>query len=342
MVDQHNAMMPSDSEMHSLPTIDMRASEDQIVSQMHEIMTTSGFLCLKNIEGFDEQRLLNDIKEFHSMPQDVKRTLYTKQFDSENPNQLRGFFPFQKDDDESSKEFFDMGCPYHETEGCERTKYLVEETPMPEGQQYESIVTRYRAHEAFMRELGIKVAEYLALGMGKERTYFNEWFRTAPLSTFRSTRYFPRAVKNFEIEQEESSLMTQPHSDSGFITLMTCFGFPGLQTLFDDEYKFVRPEPNQIVVNLGSTFERITNYLLKAGTHQIADIGIERFNCSFFLDPKSSAIIPENIFDQIDEQHDLPMEYGKSLARDLRRKHLQWREAFPNLSDEEDAFPAQP
>ena len=93
-------------------------------------MTTVGFLQLKNVEGFDEARLLADIKEFHSMPDSEKRKIYVQQFNSENQNRLHGFFPFI-DNDTSHKEFFDMGAPIEEADEVELTKYLVEDTPMP-------------------------------------------------------------------------------------------------------------------------------------------------------------------------------------------------------------------
>ena len=78
MVDQANPFVPTEAQMHTLPTVDMQAPEDQIVQQIYQVMTTTGFLTLSNIEGFDEQRLANDIKEFHSMPEDEKKKLYTK------------------------------------------------------------------------------------------------------------------------------------------------------------------------------------------------------------------------------------------------------------------------
>ena len=163
-----------------------------------------------------------------------------------------------------------MGSPIEECDETEKTKYLVEESPMPEGPQYESVVARYRAHEAFCRALGIKVAEYLAMGLGKDKSYFNDWFKTAPLSTFRSTKFLPRPPADVDMDDEDADdqmLVTEPHADSGFITLMTCFGSPGVQVLVDDEYKFIKQQPNHIIVNVGQSFERVTNYTLKAATH---------------------------------------------------------------------------
>ena len=136
--------------MVELPAVDLQGPEDEIVSQIYQQMTTLGFLQLKNIEGFDEDRLLADIKEFHSLPQEVKQSLLVRQFNAENINRFHGLFPLL-DNDVSHKEFFDMGSPIEEADDEERNKYLVEETPMPQGEEYASLVARYRAHEAFAR-----------------------------------------------------------------------------------------------------------------------------------------------------------------------------------------------
>ena len=64
---------------------------------------------------------------------------------------------------------------------------------MPTELEYADLVARYRAHEVFARTLGLKIAEYLAMGLGKDRHFFREWFTGAPLSTFRTIKYLPRS-----------------------------------------------------------------------------------------------------------------------------------------------------
>ena len=122
--------MPSEEEMVRLPAIDLCDPEEVIVSQVIEMMTTVGFLQLKNIEGYDESRLLADIKEFHNIPEEEKKKLYTNHYNPANKNLYHGMTPFI-DNDPSHKELFDMGVPYEEADEIERTKILVEETPMP-------------------------------------------------------------------------------------------------------------------------------------------------------------------------------------------------------------------
>mmetsp|Transcript_5750 Transcript_5750/g.7762 ORF Transcript_5750/g.7762 Transcript_5750/m.7762 type:complete len:100 (+) Transcript_5750:775-1074(+) len=90
------------------------------------------------------------------------------------------------------------------------------------------------------------------------------------------------------------------------------------------------------------TFERITNFTLKATMHQVVDIGVERFSCPFFLDPCSSAIIPSNILNSAEAQVEPPIEYGKWLAKTMRKKYGEWKNAFPDLSDDEQELETVP
>ena len=107
-------------------------------------------------------------------------------------------------------------------------------------------------------------------------------------------------VKSDKLDETEKRLTTPPHSESGFLTLLATFGYPGLQVMVDNEYRFVKPLPNHLILNLGQTLERITNNQLKAIRHQVMDIGVERYSNVFFLDPCSSTMIPSNILSTVE------------------------------------------
>jgi len=68
--------------------------------------------------------------------------------------------------------------------------------------------------------------------LGKEKGFFNAWFEQDPLSTFRSIYYLPRAhkdaAKSNELSTEHAKLTTPEHCDTGFMTILTTFGYPGL------------------------------------------------------------------------------------------------------------------
>ena len=121
------------------------------------------------------------------------------------------------------------------------------------------------------------------------------------------------------LDAEEYRLVTPEHTDSGFLTLLTTFGYPGLQVPIDGVYKFVKPEPNNIVVNLGDLFSHVTNFRLKATQHRVMDIGCERYSSPFFFEPKSSAVIPSNILNTAEEQTEPPVVYGRWLATRMKR-----------------------
>ena len=103
----------------------------------------------------------------------------------------------------------------------------------------------------------------MAIGLGKDRYLFHQWFSHDSLSCQRAIHNMPRSanlVDSSALSAEHVKLTTPEHCDSGFITILTTFGYPGLQVEYNGEFKSVRPIYNQLIVNLGDIFERITNF----------------------------------------------------------------------------------
>mmetsp|Transcript_31357 Transcript_31357/g.38880 ORF Transcript_31357/g.38880 Transcript_31357/m.38880 type:complete len:158 (-) Transcript_31357:535-1008(-) len=156
-----------------------------------EMCETLGFFHLKNVPGFDEDILKQDLREFHDLPDIVKHRLSQKTYNAENSNRYRGYVPFI-DNDPSHKEMFDMGCDTA-TMSEEESRYpLTEATPFPAEPEYAQIEQNFRHHYEFRLRLSLKLLEYIALGLSKERHFFQAWFDESSLSTFRSIRYLPR------------------------------------------------------------------------------------------------------------------------------------------------------
>ena len=126
-----------------------------------EQLTGLGFLHISNVEEFDEAVMFQAVKDFFAISEDEKHKLKWRHHNKENKNIYRGLAPFV-DNDESHKELFDMGYPY-ELLSEEAKKYpLQEETPFPSGTpEFDNLQHRLN--------LGIKLAEYIALGLRKER-----------------------------------------------------------------------------------------------------------------------------------------------------------------------------
>ncbi len=305
-----------------LPTVDLKAPEDVIVKKFTEQMGTLGFLCIKNVDGFDETRMLSACRELHSLSDTEKRKLFCKSHNPENKNIYRGLSPFI-DNDESHKEFFDMGVPMDEISDEERNHPLYEETPFPENHN--------ELHELYQKELkhrfalGLQLTRYIALALGLDRNYFEHFF-TDSLSTFRTIYYKPRcksSVKQNLLSAESLRLTTPEHTDSGFLTILSTLGYEGLQVLHDGVYHSVRPKRNELIVNFGDMLSTVTNHQVKATKHRVIDIGIERFSNPFFFDPAYSAKIPTTLL--MDREENEYIVYGDYVIQKMVLKYGEWK-----------------
>lgn len=302
--------------------VDLHSSEADIVHQFREQMGTLGFLCIYNVDGFDEETMLAAVQKLHGISESEKKKLFCANHNSQNSNIYRGLSPFI-DNDESHKEIFDMGLPLTEISESERKYPLYEETPFPVDCGYE-LRSFYRKQFKQRLELGVKLASYIALALGLDRTYFDRFFKDS-LSTFRTIYYKPRwdsPVKQNMLSETSMALTTPGHTDSGFITILSTLGFEGLQVLHEGRYRSVRGKKNYFIVNFGDMLSKITNNRVKATMHRVIDIGVERFSHPFFLEPHYSAKIPTNIL--VDHPNEYIV-YGDYLVGKMTSKYSEWK-----------------
>ena len=108
---------------------------------------------------------------------------------------------------------------------------LYEVTPFPPHEEYQWILQFFKQHYNRMHALSLKLCEFLAIGLGKDRYFFHEWWQKDSLSTVRAIHYMPRAsgvVDVSELTEDELKLTGVSHVDSGFITVLSTLGYPGL------------------------------------------------------------------------------------------------------------------
>lgn len=196
-----------------------------------EQFTTTGFLHLTNVPGFSEKDHFETIKKFHALPDEIKHKLKWHHHNKDNDNFYRGLSPILPNDP-SHKELFDVGASYHLLSEEAQNLPLYEETPFPTGKpEYDEIRREYENLYNLMHQLSLKIIGCLAVGLGKDRDFFLDWFEHDSLSTMRSIHYLPRSsnvVDNSQLSSEDIKLTTPEHTDSGFITILTTFGYPGL------------------------------------------------------------------------------------------------------------------
>ena len=291
-------------ELVELDAIDMTAPEEEIIEKVKEGVTNIGFFALKNVEGYDEEEHFKAVKAFYDMPKEkIDLTLKSHFNDGKTKNFYRGLTPFQPNDP-AHKEMYDMGGTYSLVSEEEKKYPLLEHTPFPEDEEYQWIRLKFEEEYNRMHALSLKLLEYMAISLGKDRKFFYPWFEVDSMSTWRAIHILPRSVgivDSSKMDEAGRKLTTPEHCDSGFITILSTFGYPGLQVEIDGEFRSIKPQHNTLVVNLGDIFSRITDFKLKATKHRVLDIGVERFSSPFFLEPKYSALIPRKlIFGQDD------------------------------------------
>lgn len=152
------------------------------------------------------------------------------------------------------------------------------------------------------------------MGLGKNADYFDSWFAEECSSVWRGIHYKPRPADQLLDDARLSKLTAPEHRDSGFITLLTTFMYPGLQVEYDGKFRDVKGMKNAIVVNLGATLQRISNFKIKATMHRVLDIGRDRFSSPYFFEPKLSARITTNILES-------ERKYAEDIDYDLNPKN---------------------
>lgn len=199
---------------------------------------------MTNVEGHDEGELFQAVKAFFKdIPVEEQRKLIWHNFAPDHDNYYRGLTPFV-DNDPAHKEMYDMGCSLKLCSDEAIALPLYEDTPFPTQEEYQWIYSFFQRQYNKMHALSLRLLEYLAIGLNKDRYFFHEWFQNDSLSTYRAIHILPRAagvVNSSQLSEDHFKLTTPEHCDSGFITILSTLGFPGLQVEIDGEFKSVRP-----------------------------------------------------------------------------------------------------
>jgi len=76
-----------------------------------------------------------------------------------------------------------------------------------------------------------EVLTHIADGFGLDTNFFDKWYERDTLSTFSVNHYCPRdrgITKNDLITGEQYKITIAQHTDTGFVTLLSTLGYPGL------------------------------------------------------------------------------------------------------------------
>mmetsp|Transcript_87409 Transcript_87409/g.209118 ORF Transcript_87409/g.209118 Transcript_87409/m.209118 type:complete len:378 (+) Transcript_87409:27-1160(+) len=328
---QEKAVWNEEGELLNLHVIDLGRDDDQVRRELMQQLSSIGFLVLTNVAGYDEAAYMDACQALHALPEQEKRALYLRKDEAGNNNVYRGYQPF-KPNDPSHKEFFDQGLSLDKINAEEQQMPLYEVTPFPGEAKLQWIERTFETTFAAWYQVARRVMSLLAVGLGKPSSFFDAWYEDGSLTTMRTIHYLPRSaglVDSSVLNQEESKLTTPEHADSGFLTFLATFGYPGLQVFVDGEYRSAVTPQNALVVNVGDLLARLSGYRLKATFHRVLDIGRERFSSPMFLEPKYTARIPKGLLEDpsltsAGDAKEGPC-FGDWLIRRVCASYVEWR-----------------
>ena len=278
---------------------------------------------------FLADELLMHTKWFFSLPEQVRMSLARRAWNPCNCNVYRGYCPVIPGAVDC-KEMIEFAQELPEDD-VQQVKDIVFYEPnvwppdtIEKASEFRKFVMGYYKN---MSNLLIQISHLLALGLGKEESYFDSLFLHKPMSTLRLI-YFPLrpGPAPDSAKTDGQTLMFMEHTDSNFATFLCTFENKGLQIQGKDGcWSDVEVRPDCLVMNAGDALVRTTG-LFKATRHRVVDCGEERFSVPFFVEPSYDANIGQFAMEMRrergDKDDDEPSLYGPWLAARMNTKNF--------------------
>ncbi|XP_047737586.1 2-oxoglutarate-dependent dioxygenase tropC-like isoform X2 [Hyalella azteca] len=286
----------------SLPVIDLGLlsspeGRETLHQQVYDALTGPGFLYLQGVPAYDPDELHECTQWFFKLPLEERMRISKKMFVPSSSYTYRGFFPVQLGK-QSHKEAFEVGS-FMEGPGSspyEWAKFFFEDNQWPrdppDSKPFARIFReRMEKYYQVFTDAGMTLLQLVAGAWGAEKDTLTKLFGSTHLSTFRLIRYPSRGSDLPECAlKDDIVLQCDEHQDSGFVTMLETFGYPGLQLqTAEGTWQDVEYRKGSLIVNIGLLLSKISGGLIKATHHRVVDCGAERFSVPFFLEPRFDA-----------------------------------------------------
>ncbi|KAK4264722.1 hypothetical protein QN277_025857 [Acacia crassicarpa] len=159
----------------------------------------------------------------------------------------------------------------------------------------------YQRYCDAMKGLSEVIMEVLAMSLGVEKSYFKEYFKDGG-GILRCNFYPPCDLSNL-------TLGAGPHSDPTSVTILHQDQVGGLEVSIDNKWLAVTPRPEAFVINIGDTFQALTNGKYKSCVHRaLVNREKERRSVVYFIVPNKVKTIkpPEEFLFREKEERKYP------------------------------------
>jgi isopenicillin N synthase-like dioxygenase/RNA:NAD 2'-phosphotransferase (TPT1/KptA family) len=310
---QAKVVSPSES-FKTLPIIDLRKDESELVPQMKYACNVPGFFQVigHNVPEALEEKFLDIQKKFFALPRSVKKAVGTT-----DDSPVRGYFGRgaenldgvlfgdagdrvqQKKRSEQNelvksegkltdnKEGFDVnGVPWSNPEGGEVARVFGLSPSFPDAELPDMRETAEALSAELFKMCG-KLMRLMALALDLKPDFF-EAYLTNPVATHRMLHYWP-LVSDFDRQ-----IGIGEHTDYGLLTVLKQDNVGGLQVLsaLDMEWVMVPPISGAYVVNLGDMMSIWTGNYFKSTIHRVVNTTKrDRYSSPYFLEPNLDTIL---------------------------------------------------
>lgn len=261
-------------------------SKQKFVEALGAAYHAIGFVAIRNHFLTDDmqQKLYVAIKEFFTLPEEVKR-----KYERSDLAGQRGYISKGKEHAKGRntgdlKEFYHIGQELPPAE-LQKEGYPPNLWPEEVRNFHEASVNVYRALE----KTGTYMLRAIAIYLGLPENYFDAKIHNGN-SILRPIHYYP--IENPEAVPADA-VRAAEHGDINLITLLMGASADGLQVLRrDGKWIPITALPDQLVVNVGDMLERLTNKKLKSTIHRVVNpprhlMNTPRYSIPFFMHPRS-------------------------------------------------------
>jgi isopenicillin N synthase-like dioxygenase len=168
-----------------------------------------------------------------------------------------------------------------------------------------------------MTDLGLCMAKGLAEALGLPRDWFLPFFKEPTL--FLRLLHYPR-------QPDEAGLFgSAPHTDYGFITILTQDEVGGLEVRNrHNDWIAAPPVEGTFVMNVGDILQRWSNGRFASTPHRVRNLKpVDRYSMPFFYDPSMEATVecPPQILEGDEAPKHPPVVYGDYLLERLNKNY---------------------
>ncbi|XP_052238008.1 uncharacterized protein LOC127849329 [Dreissena polymorpha] len=329
-------------EFIDLPIIDFakaKTDRQEQAKKIVEVLESVGFAFIDNVQGINFKGLWDCCQWFFAKPVEFKRKIMRQQWNPENSNIYRGYFPVVPGEP-SRKEAFGCGRDVKEDDPTvSKTNWFYEKSTWPVEDGTLPFKEFLQGQYECMHEACMELLRLCAIGLGIPEESLTDLFNPNPCSTFRILHYPPWVGEPPAIAMlEDGKVVTTPeHTDSDFMTLLTPFHFGGLEVMqANGTWAEVNTRPGSLIMNIGDTFSRMLGGRFKATRHRVLDIGEDRYSVPFFLSPKFHGDIGINFLSQYTEDGDahVPERFGPWVLYTMKhkKKYFEYK-VLPEFED---------